>query len=278
MQIDEFRTWVVEQFQANRIPNFIHPFVDKEVVHFDLPSDERMAETAESPFTKHNRDLLLETNSCLKDWDTLNNLLSDNIKSVIYDGSVCGVEEALKAQEQYLNNLMDKLADLEQKIFIYLCQQTKSIDNVTKIYWMLFYGRDSIENMAEIIDIASAIQQQENMCDENRQTLALNDDIKTYLAQKLWDFLQSFDFEKVYSVCEKWTYGEDDKPIAELLQHSQDFASTECDYSIDHHELVFMVNSIYSIIHQLSESGKDELYSLMLHTVYNNEGLSNDIK
>ena len=268
MPIDEFRLWVVEQFKTKRIPDFLFPFVDMEVLHFNQPSDERMAETAESPFTRQNRNLLLETNSCLKDWETLDNLLSDNIKTVIYDGSICDVRQAIETHEQYLNTLRNKLADLEQNIFIYLYQQAKAKDDVTRIYWMIFYGSDSIENMAEILDTASAIQQQEQICEENGQTLSLNDDIKTDLAQKLWNFLQSFDFEKVYSVCEKWTYGEDDEPITKLLQQSQDFASAECDCSIDYHELIYMINSVYSILYQLSESGKEELNALMFSIVY----------
>lgn len=280
MPIDEFHSWVVEQFKTNRIPNFLFPFIDMEVLHFNQPSDERMAETAESPFTRQNRDLLLEINSCLKDWETLDNLLSDNIKTVLYDGSICDVKHAIETHGQYLNTLRNKLADLEQNIFIYIYQQAKSKDDVTRIYWMIFYGSDSIENMAEILDTANAIQQQEQMCNENGQTLSLNDDIKTDLAQKLWNFLQSFDFEKVYSVCEKWTYGEDDEPITKLLQQSQDFASAKCDYSIDYHELIYMINSVYSILYQLSESGEKELNALIFSIVYHKGDYSkgDDIK
>ena len=278
MSIEEFHAWVVEQFKNNRIPDFLFPFVNKKVVHFELPSEEKMEKAVESPFTKPNRDLILEFNSGLNDWQTLNELSSDNIKRFLYNGSSYeDVNQAIELHKQYLDGINDKLVDLEQAIFLYLCQQTGNKDNVTRIYWMIFYGSDSVNEMKDVLDLASAIKQQAQLYYENGQSFYLNNEVKNDLLQKLWDFLRSFDYEKVNKVCGSWTYGEEEL-VNKLLQQWHAFASTKCDYSIGSDALMEMIDGIYGLLVQLYNSGKSELAELMEQVVYHKKGHSIDEK
>ena len=278
MSIEEFHAWVVEQFKNNRIPDFLFPFVNKKVVHFELPSEEKMEKAVESPFTKPNRDLILEFNSGLNDWQTLNELSSDNIKRFLYNGSSYeDVNQAIELHKQYLDGINDKLVDLEQAIFLYLCQQTGNKDNVTRIYWMIFYGSDSVNEMKDVLDLASAIKQQAQLYYENGQSFYLNNEVKNDLLQKLWDFLRSFDYEKVNKVCGSWTYGEEEL-VNKLLQQWHAFASTKCDYSIGSDALMEMIDGIYGLLVQLYNSGKSELAELMEQVVYHKKGNSIDEK
>ena len=97
------------------------------------------------------------------------------------------------------------------------------------------------------------------------------------MLQKLWDFLRSFDYEKVNKVCGSWTYGEEEL-VNKLLQQWHAFASTKCDYSIGSDALMEMIDGIYGLLVQLYNSGKSELAELMEQVVYHKKGNSIDEK
>ena len=200
------------------------------------------------------------------------------MKKFLYNGSSYDdVNQAIEVHKQYLDGINDKLVDLEQAIFLYLCQQTENKDNVTRIYWMIFYGSDSVNEMKDILDMASAIKQQAQLYYENGQSFYLNNEVKSDLVQKLWNFLRSFDYEKVNKVCGSWTYGEEEL-VNKLLQQWHAFASTECDYSIGGDALMDMIDGIYGLLVQLYNSGKSELAEVMEQVVYHKKGNPTDEK
>lgn len=195
-------------------------------------------------------------------------MYSGDIKSFLYDGSLyVDVNQPIEVHKQYLDALDEKLVGLERSIYLYLCQQTEKKEDVLRIYWMIFYGGNSIDAMKEIHDLATAIKREIVWFYENEQDFRLNDEVKNDLTQRLWNFLRSFDYEKVNAICGGWTYGEE-KHVNELLQQWYSFASTECDYLIEGDAVLEMIDGVYHLLVQLYHSGKSELADVMEQVVY----------
>ena len=268
MGIEEFTVWVKGQFKNNRIPDFLYPFVNKRIVHFSLPDDNQLSKDMDSPFTRENRDMLLEFGVGVSDWRTLNELSNDDVKQFMYAGAKCtSASQVIESHKQYLDTFTDKLTDLEQRIFIFLCQKTNRKDDIMRIYWMIFYGSDSIDQMKDILDLTSSIKEQAQRYYESGRSFYLNDEVKTMLSQKLWSFLRSLDYERVNEICGGWQYG-DDETVNQLLQKWHDYASNECDVNIAGDALIKMVDAVYELLAHIYHVGKNEWTDLLVKAVY----------
>ena len=136
-----------------------------------------------------------------------------------------------------------------------------------RIYWMIFYGSDSIEQMKDILDLTSSIKEQAQRYYESGRSFYLNDEVKTMLSQKLWSFLRSLDYERVNEICGGWQYG-DDETVNQLLQKWHDYASNECDVNIAGDALIKMVDAVYELLAHIYHVGKNEWTDLLVKAVY----------
>lgn len=273
MSIEDFKGWVRVQFKNNRIPDFLYPFVNRRIIHFDIADDEQMAKEIVYPFTKDNRDLILEFGVGVHDLQTLNEMTGEDVKQFLYAGiTYTDPSQVIDIHKQYLDSFKMRLVNLEKDIFVYLCQMTKKKDEVLRIYWMIFYGSDAINAMKEILDLTSSIKQQAQLYYENGQSFYLSDEIKRHLAQQLWSFLRSFEYEKVNSLCGNWKYGEEET-VNGLLQKWHDFASKECDPYIS---IIEMVDDVYGLLEHIYHVGKNEWIDLLVKAVYHPDELETD--
>jgi len=136
-----------------------------------------------------------------------------------------------------------------------------------RIYWMIFYGSDSIDQMKDILDLTNSIKEQAQLYYENGHSFYLNDEVKTMLSQKLWSFLRSMDYERVNEICGGWKYG-DDETVNQLLQKWHDFASKECNTFVGGDALIDMVDAVYGLLSHIYHVGKNEWTDLLVKAVY----------
>lgn len=274
MKIAPFKEWVEVKFKNNRIPDLLFPFIDKGIGHFDMPDDELMATHIDSPFTIENRDMILEFRTCVNDWETLNSLSSNNIKRFMYNGvDYSAPDAAIQIHKHYLDLSTSKILELDQNIFRYLCQETNRKDEIIAFYWMMFYGRDSLDSMREMVDLNTAIKEQAQLYYEHGKDFFLNDEIKTMLIQKLWPFLRSIDYERLDGLCGEWEDG-NGETIHHLLQKCHNMASKGPNtLSLTASDLVDLIDSIRGLFVMLYNTGKSSLTDLMVKAVYHKEEL-----
>lgn len=267
MLMDEFKTWALELMKNESVIGFLSPFLNREIIRFNMPTDEELANPVKSPFTEDNNDLQLEYSVALNDWCALNELSSeDDSQRLMYAGSEYdNVSKALTEHKGYLDGLYHRLSDLDKHVFIYLCQRTGDEDRLKMIYWKIFYSVDSVNAMRDILDWNESIKQQTTLFYENGKQFSINDDVRMNLLQKLWDFLRSFEFVTVNNCCGDMMCGEEQ--VRNILRECVTFASAECDYSIDIDSIIHMTDDIYNVVVLMHNSGMAD-YTEIMKQVY----------
>ena len=276
MGTEEFAEWVRELLNSQHIPNFLYPFINKRIVHFDIPDDNQLSNVVDSPFTKENRAMLLEVGVGVNDWHTLNELSNAGVKKFTYAGAkYTNANQVMESHKKYLDSFTDKLTDLEQHIFIFLCQQTNRKEDIMRIYWMIFYGSDSINQMKEILDYTNSIKEYAKQCYEKGYRINLKDEVKMTLSQNLWHFLRTLDYERINEISGEWK-NRNGETVNQLLQKCYDYASKECDYNIAVDDLINMTDTVYDILVNIYHEGKNEWTDILVKVVYHSDELAKD--
>ena len=258
MPMEEFEKWIKNLFDKKRIPNFVLPFVQKNTVHFDYPSDEQMAMPIDTPFTHENRDLLLEYRTGLNDMQTLTNLSEEKVSEVMYDGETyTDINKAIEKHQEYIDTFEERLVKLEEKMFIYLCQHSSRGDLVPVAYWMTYYAVDALSEMNELLNHANYVHQQAQQLQQQGRGFTLVTEYKNHMADLLLDFLRNFEYDKVREIAGTWSFR--DKTVGNYLDEWQACATNGNKDSIGTDRLLDTIDCIYNFLILLHKSGKNTL-------------------
>ena len=267
---DDFKTWAEKQLKERRVPHFLYPFVNKNVVSFSLPSIEELQEPVESPFSTENREMLLEFGQGVADWQTLNQLNSEEsgVKHMLYNGnepSDCSI--AIEQHKAYLEPFNEKIRNLDVQIYKYLWQRVKNKTNLNIMYWALFFGNDGLRAMNDIMNTVNAIREQAQFYNEYGQGFSLRDDVQAQLTKDFWEFMRGFDYKNVSNICGEWKNGED-TTVNQLLQKWYDFASKERPPYLTTSDLFGMIDEVYPLLDHLYNLGKSQWTQRIINAFY----------
>ena len=271
--LDDFKGWAEKQLKERRVPHFLFPFVNKNVVSFSLPPKEELQEPVESPFSTENREMLLEFGQGVADWQTLNQLNSEDsgVKHMLYDGkepSDCSV--AIEQHKAYLDPFNEKLKNLDIQIYKYLWQRAKNKTNLNIMYWALFFGNDGLRGMSDIMNTVNAIREQAQFYNENGQGFSLRDDVQSQLTKDFWEFMRGFDYKNVASICGEWKNGED-TTVNQLLEKWYEFASKERPPYLNTSDLFGMIDEVYPLLDHLYNLGKSQWTQRVINAYFDIE-------
>jgi len=265
MDMDEFEEWVGKQFDNHHIPALLKPFVDRRIAHFDMPNDEMLSKPIDTPFTEENRKLVLQYEVAVEDLDTLYGLSADKVKQFLYNGSeTTDINQALMEHKKYLGAFEPELSELDKNIFIYLCQKSENSDDIKRLYWMLLYSSSAIDGMEEMPSVINSIKEQAQIYYENGVPFQLNENVRTTLAQKFWNFLHKLDYDSINANCGNWTY-DDHETVSQQLNTWIDFASNNDYMNIRSDELITMIETVYGLLAHIYQTGKDEWISRLIN-------------
>ena len=267
---DDFKTWAEKQLKERRVPHFLYPFVNKNVVSFSLPSIEELQEPVESPFSTENREMLLEFGQGVADWQTLNQLNSEEsgVKHMLYNDnepSDCSI--AIEQHKAYLEPFNEKIRNLDVQIYKYLWQRVKNKTNLNIMYWALFFGNDGLRAMNDIMNTVNAIREQAQFYNEYGQGFSLRDDVQAQLTKDFWEFMRGFDYKNVSNICGEWKNGED-TTVNQLLQKWYDFASKERPPYLTTSDLFGMIDEVYPLLDHLYNLGKSQWTQRIINAFY----------
>ena len=267
---DDFKTWAEKQLKERRVPHFLYPFVNKNVVSFSLPSIEELQEPVESPFSTENREMLLEFGQGVADWQTLNQLNSEEsgVKHMLYNGnepSDCSI--AIEQHKAYLEPFNEKIRNLDVQIYKYLWQRVKNKTNLNIMYWALFFGNDGLRAMNDIMNTVNAIREQAQFYNEYGQGFSLRDDVQAQLTKDFREFMRGFDYKNVSNICGEWKNGED-TTVNQLLQKWYDFASKERPPYLTTSDLFGMIDEVYPLLDHLYNLGKSQWTQRIINAFY----------
>ena len=259
MTLEDFCIWSKEQLSSRRVPHFLFPFTNKNVVGFAFPSDEEIEQNVESPFTQSNRMMLLEFQQGVNDWQTLNQLNdSHEAVTMLYEGSrISSVGTVIERHKAYLEPFNEKLHKLDIQIYKYLWQRAKNKTNLKIMYWALFFGNDGLRGMSDIRNLVDSIREQAHFYTSNGQSFSLRDDVRSQLANDFWKFMRSFDYNNVSRVCGNWNHGEE-TTVNQLIDKWYEFASKETTPYISTSDLFDMIDEVYGLVNHLYNLGKSQ--------------------
>ena len=266
----DFLTWTEKLLKERRVPNFLFPFVNKNIVSFALPSAEEMETPVETPFTASNREMLLEFSQGVADWQTLNQLNSDDseVKRLLYNGTEpanCSI--AIEQHRSYLEPFNERIKNLDIQIYKYLWKRAKNKTNLNIMYWALFFGNDGLRAMSDIMNTVNAIRDQAQYYNTYGQGFSLRDDVQAQLTKDFWEFMRSFDYKNVSSFCGDWKNGEE-VTVNQLLQKWYDFASKEKTPYLATSELFGMIDEVYPLLDHLYNLGKSQWTERIINAYY----------
>lgn len=273
MNLQEFKPWVEKQFEDRRVPNYLFPFTNKNVVSFSIPSKEEMLDAVPSPFTDANREMLLEFGQGVADWQTLNQFKNDgaNAGHLFYEGKeYSDCNKAIELQKAYLDPFNERLLNLDVQIYKYLWQRAKNKTNLNIMYWAMFFGNDAMNGMKEIVDMVNAIKEQANFYQSNGQSFSLRNDIQSKLTSDFWNFMRGFDYKNVSQICGDWKHG-DKETVNDLLNKWYGFASQERPPYISTSDLFDMVDDVYPLVQHLYNLGKSQWNQRVMNAYYDIE-------
>lgn len=270
ISLDDFKTWSEKQLKERRVPHFLFPFVNKSVVSFSLPSTEELQESVESPFSSENREMLLEFGQGVADWQTLNQLNSEEsgVKHMLYNGSEpSDCSTAIEQHKAYLEPFNEKIKNLDIQIYKYLWQRAKNKTNLNIMYWALFFGNDGLRAMSDILNTVNAIREQAQFYNEYGQGFSLRDDVQAQLTKDFWEFMRGFDYKNVSNICGGWKNGEE-TTVNQLLQKWYDFASKERPPYLTTSDLFGMIDEVYPLLDHLYNLGKSQWTQRIINAFY----------
>lgn len=269
----DFLKWAEKLLKEQSVPHFLLPFVNKNVVSFALPSGDELEVPVEMPFTTANREMLLEFSQGLADWQTLNQLNSDDseVKHLLYNGTEpANCSTAIEQQKSYLDTFNERLKELDLQIYKYLWQRAKNKTNLNIMYWALFFGNDGLRAMSDIMNTVNAIREQAQLYNSYGQGFSLRDDVQAQLTKEFWDFMRSFDYKNVSSICGDWKNG-DEETVNQLLKKWYDFASKEKAPYLTTSDLFGMIDEVYPLLDHLYNLGKSQWTQRIINAYYDIE-------
>lgn len=139
---DEFKAWVANEIEQYFIPLKLCPFVDRNIVLFNQPTEEETKEKIDNPFTEENAAVLEEYEVGVKDWNLLNAYANRKIEANLF--TYCGVNyrpcDSLPIEEHriYMEKLYPKVQKIDRDVYLYIAQNSNNPNNVHFAYCNIF--------------------------------------------------------------------------------------------------------------------------------------------
>lgn len=267
---DKYETWVKDQFEEYRTPNYAGPFCEKPVYSFQFPAEEKLDTLVENPFTEDNRNLILEYLQGISDYNTLHDLKSPDsgIKKFIYSGQVFeDASSPIERQKSYLDGLFAKIVEMDKNVFLYIYQHSKDQTGIKLIYWLMFYGNDCMNKLRPMYDTTNAIYEQADYYHSIGQQFSLREDVGNNLRHDIWTFLKGFDYEHIDDLCGTWVIDDKGKTVHDDLVTWNDFASAETP-TTDASETLNLIVNVYQFVQYLFNFAKRKWDRRVVSLIY----------
>ncbi len=267
LEHDDFTLWASKQHAEHRLPHFIFPFINKRVVSFQFPSeDDITSEDEEYPFTNENRNLILEYNSAIKDWQILSGIKSKeyDVTMFLYNGKLYNdANEPLALEKAYLDPLFDRWKELDVKIFKYLLRQAKDEAFLKTTYWMKMYAGDALSELEPLYSYANDIKQGLDFFHSHGKYGVMNDEIKTELSRGINKFLKTLDFDAIISVCGEWQ-DNNGKKAEETLREWKEYATKGVSFAKLGYGVINLTEQVWQFLNYMFSVADNEWRKLML--------------
>lgn len=250
MAIDDFKTWLLNNFRKHRIPNYIYPFLNNSIVAFEIPADEDLdKEEIASPFTDENRSMLLEFAQADRDWDILGNIHQSNDDvHFSYNGKESiELSAAIELHKAYLSSFNPLIHDLDIKIYKYLWKCTENKNRLRNVYWLLFFSNAGLYGLRQIHDATENIFSTLQFYKDNGANIRVNDDYLRQISVEFRKFMGGFDFENISILCGDWPV-DNEKTVDSWLKEWQDYLAAD---SSSFDGTIYKVQEVWSLLLRL---------------------------
>ncbi len=266
-----FKAWADNIMKETYVPYFLVPFSSKIAGSFSIPlPEEEMQEHVETPFTAENREMLVEYNHCLEDYQRLRSLSDEESGGirVMYNDKEYDCATALEEQKTYLESFEERTHKLDIDIYKFLWHRAKDKTRLNHEYWAMFYGYDNMCDFSDLMNEVNAVRgsKQSNSIDEKE--IDIGDYLLSHLTRELWKYMRSFNYQSVYIVTHDWE-GQDDSSIEQQLDKWYAFASTDIPPYTTAADIFKMTDEVNNLFHALYDYGRT-CWTLRLIRAYHN--------
>ena len=257
MEMEQLEGWLSAFCNDNRPPRYIAPFINREVVSFDLPQiDEK--EEVPTPFTDENRRMLLYYHQGVTDWNTLVEMHNNGSKvNFVYNNQTYNdAESALKAHKEYLDSFSPRIEALDINIYKYLWRNTDNKNRIDVLYWMVVYSADRMRKLIDLKQYINQIDAQITYYRQNGGSLSVKNEVIRQIDIDFKIFLGHLNYDAIDSLVGHWL-DSDNKSVhnqlQELQQYLDDSTSVPKVWWVNR-----MVNNIWSILERIHDCSRHE--------------------
>ncbi len=273
LEHDDFTLWASKQLAERKLPHFVHPFIEKRIASFQIPSDEDItSENVDYPFTQENRNLILEYRRAVNDWQTLSGIKSKeyDVTKFLYNRKLYNdAKEPLAFHKAYLDPLFNRCKELDIKIFKYLFNKADDKRLLKTTYWMLMYASDALQALEPLRTYATDVKQGLDFYRSQGKDVSINDDAKAELTRRTNKFLKTLDFDAIFSVCGEWK-DEDGKKAEESLREWKEYATKGVSFAKLGYGVLTLIEQVWQFLNSMFSIAYNEWQEQML-AAYNDK-------
>lgn len=250
---------------------FLFTFLNKRIYSFAFPNEKEMEkERVENPFTEANRNMILQYNQEIKDWQVLNQIKSGDIdcKSFLYNNELYSdADKPLALQNKCLEPLFKKWCNLDVDIYKFLWKNTNERPQLNVVYWTIMYANDALDEIAPIRQKAEEIRRGLEFYHSNGGDVTINDELRNALTTGLWKFLQDFDFDTILSLFGNVKSNE--IPLCTIMDNWKRISILKQPPYLNDSDLINIIGEISGFLDYMLNAGNNQWKTIVIKTYIN---------
>ena len=261
IEMEQLEGWLSTFCKDNCPPRYIAPFINREVVSFDLPQIDEKEEVS-TPFTDENRRMLLYYHQGVTDWNTLVEMHNNGSKvNFVYNNQTYNdAESALKAHKEYLDSFSPRIEALDINIYKYLWRNTNNKNGIDVLYWMVVYSADRMRKLIDLKQYINQIDAQITYYRQNGGSLSVKDEVIRQIDIDFKQFLGHLNYDAIDSLVGHWL-GSENMSVHNQLQELQQYLDGEKRFSNSLPKVWWvnrLVNNIWNILERIHDYSRYE--------------------
>ncbi len=216
IEYDDFEQWATKSLAAHRLPHFLLRFAaETPNINTVVLDEELPLEKQPSPFTKANRDLLIEYQHAAQDWDTLNKIAAGeyDVEEMLYNNEYyTSAAQPMAIHKEYIDRLAAAAQQIGKQVYVYLLQQYED-DTDRQLFkctcTLVWCTTEALTNMGDIYQNAHGLLEGLKHFRSQGRDVKINDEVLTDVTMDTRKFLRSLDFELLNALCGQWQVARD---------------------------------------------------------------------
>lgn len=268
INLNEFKNLFMTTHRAQLEHFSLSAFLNKRIHSFAFPDEKDIeAENIINPFTETNRNIILQYNQEVKDWQILNQIKSGEIdsKKFLYDNKLYSdADEPLTLQKERLDSLFKRWCKLDIEVYKFLWKNVDNRQGLDVVYWTIMYANDALDALDPLRQKTEEIKERLEFYHSIGSEVTINDELRNALSSGIWKFLQHFNFDTVLSIFGNVT--SNDIPLSTIMDKWKSISLLKQPPYLDDSELINIIGEISGFLDYMFNTGNNQWKTIVIQT------------